>query len=310
MRGPDWTWGRYGPASASLPDPPPSAWASGHASSASEHVTDGVSGGRAAALPSSHTDWRPQCPPHRPRGPGCCLTRTTRRAAGCGGPSPVQPAEARKVSPPRRGGGPMGQDAAPTSSLGPGRPQHSARGWGQLLLGAKPRGAQSHIPRRRPRPPSTSTLLSTSGNAALYAPLASSSLRPGAASGVGSRRRVTCTPLGTEALLPAAPRGRPQSVPLTPWVILLLKRPSKVVWGPGPSLSSFPSFIYVSVYKLEWGPPRGQGSAPQPPGVTRRGFWLEPAYSVGLDLPSPHQGPHCEVLTALNPLLFYLLNLI
>lgn len=144
--------------------PPPSAWASGHASSASEHVTDGVSGGRAAALPSSHTDWRPQCPPRRPRGPGCCSTRRTRRAAGCGGPSPVQPAEARKVSPPRREVGRWGRMPPPPAASVRGALSTPPGGGGSCYSVPNPVGHRAiylDVGPARPQPPPCSPLQET-----------------------------------------------------------------------------------------------------------------------------------------------------
>lgn len=101
---------------------------------------------------------------------------------------------------------------------------------------------------------------------ALYAPPASS-LSP-ARSSLGCRVEETgdLHPLGTEAPLPAAPRGWLQSVPLTPWVILLLKLPSKMVWGPGPSLSSLPSFYLCFCLQIGVGSSTGPGQRSPSPG--------------------------------------------
>lgn len=102
----------------------------------------GVSGGQAVGPVPPHTDW------HRH------LHRGT-WASGVQRPGPVQPAEARKGVSARWGDGEMGQDATRTSSLAPGRPQHSAwlrlphpagpwaapaQGGGQLLLVPNPIG--------------------------------------------------------------------------------------------------------------------------------------------------------------------------
>lgn len=262
--------------------PLPSSWASGHVSSASEHVKDRVSGGRAAALPSSHTDWHPWCP-----APLSVLSRLLPPAQDPlgGRRRRAQPRLASRVKegvpapagrwgdgagccphqqPPP--GAPSALRLAPSPCTWQGHRLPQRGGRGQLLLGAKPRGAQSHIPRCRPRPPSTSILLSTSGNAALYAPPASS-LSP-ARSSLGCRVEETgdLHPLGTEAPLPAAPRGWLQSVPLTPWVILLLKLPSKMVWGPGPSLSSLPSFYLCFCLQIGVGSSTGPGQRSPSPG--------------------------------------------
>lgn len=227
-------------------------------------------------------------------------------APGSGAPGPRDRGGLR----PHRGLRPARPPALPGSSLcGRGVTDGPRPGAWAAATRCQTRGAQSHIPRRWPRPPSTRTLLPTSGNAALYAhlpPPFSSPERPR----LWGREDGACAALATEAPLPAVPRGWLQSVPLTPWVSLLLKLPSKMVWGPGPSLSLLPSFYLCFCLQIGVGSSTGPGQRSPTPGVTRRGFWLEPVCRVGLDFPSPHQGPHCEVITALNPLLFYLLNLI
>lgn len=140
-----------------------------------------------------------------------CL-RGTCWAAGCRGPGPLWPAEAKKGIPARQGDGETGQDAAPpTSSLCPGSPPAPA--WlcltapgramgcprpgvsGQLLLGAKPHGAQSHIPRRWPRPTFDLTHSVHFRKSRTLRPPASSLSAPGPLSSLlGSKRQVTDTP--------------------------------------------------------------------------------------------------------------------
>uniref|UniRef100_A0A452TF48 Phospholipid phosphatase 2 n=1 Tax=Ursus maritimus TaxID=29073 RepID=A0A452TF48_URSMA len=204
VRGPDWS---RGPCLCQSSRPLPSSWASGHVSSASEHVKDRVSGGRAAALPSSHTDWHPWCP-----APLSVLSRLLPPAQDPlgGRRRRAQPRLASRVKegvpapagrwgdgagccphqqPPP--GAPSALRLAPSPCTWQGHRLPQRGGRGQLLLGAKPRGAQSHIPRCRPCPPSTSILLSTSGNAALYAPPASS-LSP-ARSSLGCRVEETAS---------------------------------------------------------------------------------------------------------------------
>lgn len=70
---------------------------------------------------------------------------------------------------------------------------------------------------------------------------------------------------------------------MTPWVAFLLK-PLARWFGVLVLLPSLPCFIYVFVYKLEWGPPGGQGNVPRSR-VSPGEFWLEPICRVGLDLP-------------------------
>lgn len=101
-----------------------------------------------------------------------------------------------------------------------------------------------------------------------------------------------------------------QPVLLTMQVVFLLKLPSKMVWGPGPSLHPPPLFYLCFCLQIGVGSSGGQGSSPQALGVTGRVLARAHLQSWTRPFLSPHQGPHCEVTTALNPLLFYLLNLI
>lgn len=171
----------------------------------------------------------------------------------------------------------MGQGAAPTSSLHPGALSTPLGSISLPLVGswaAPAPGSRAAATRCQTRW-GTEPYTSMSAAPALHLHPAlhfrkrrtlrpPPSLQPPAAPGVGSRRQVTCTPLGTKALLPAAPRGWLQPVPRTLWVVLLLKLPARRFGVLALLFPSFPRFIYVSVYKLEWGPPRGQGSTPQP----------------------------------------------
>lgn len=137
-----------GPASAVFPTLP-SLWAVGDACSAQNTPRTVASGGPAA----------PPCTDRHPQRP---TLPWPRRAAGSEGPARLT-SRGEEAVPACRGDG---AGRRPHQQPPPGAPQLSAwprlppPGWaagcpspgvgGQLLLGAKPRGAQSHIPRCRP----------------------------------------------------------------------------------------------------------------------------------------------------------------
>lgn len=308
-----------GPASVSLPDPFPRG----------PRVTPSllqntsrtrVSSGRAISPAPRHTARHPQ---HLAPLPGCrlppwdLLGSWVQRAR----PPLASRGKERHPCPSGRWGDRAGR-RPPTSSLCPGSPPAPA--WlcltapgramgcpspgvgGQLLLGAKPHGAQSHIPRRWPRPTFDLTHSVHFRKSRTLRPPASSLSAPGPLSSLlGSKRQVTDTPCCLQC------RGaRLQPVFLTLRVVFLLKLPSKMVRGPGPFLPPPPSFYLCFCLQIGVGSSRGAGQHPQPLGVIRRVLarahlqsWTQPSLS-------PHQGPHCEVKTALNLLLFYLLNFI
>lgn len=175
---------------------------------------------------------------------------------------------------------------------------------GQLLLGAKPHGAQSHIPRRWPRPTFDLTHSVHFRKSRTLCPPASSLPTQTSQQPPGSKRQVTD---------PRHLQCRGAKLPLVFLalrVVFLLKLPSKMVWGPGPSLPPPPFFYLCFCLQIGVGSSRGAGQHSPALGVTRRVLarahlqsWTQPSLS-------PHQGPHCEVKTALNLLLFYLLNFI
>ena len=197
-----------GPASASLPDPFPPCGSRVTPPLLQNASRTGVSGGWDAALPSSHTDWRSQCPaplfvlsrplppPQDP--PGSWMQRARPRLASRGRcPCPI---------------GEVGDGAGccPTSSLRPGRPRPSA--WLCLPAPGRASGCPSSgvvgscysVPNplghraiyldvgpAHPRPPPCSPRQEKPH----FTPhLSTPSLQPGVASGVGSRGQVTPRP--------------------------------------------------------------------------------------------------------------------
>lgn len=152
-------------------------------------------------------------------------------------------------------------------------------------LRAKLWGAEPYTSTDAARPP-TSSLLSTSGNAALYCPRGP----PCCLRGSGDRGIYTL-----ESILPLFCDPPPHSVGSSPGV----------VWGPGPPLlpPSHPPFIYVSVYKSRVGSSRWGAEqcppAPPPPGVSK-GSQPCPARSPCTP------GPHCDMTTAFTPPLLIL----
>lgn len=224
--------------------------------------------------------------------------------------SPVQPAEARNGVP-ASGRPETGQDTAPTSSPRPGRTPalclapcpHTGQDRGLPSPGVEGAAAtrcqtlpgHSHIPRRRPRPLAR---LSTSGRAALYAPRPTPG--PSAASGMGSGGQATDAP-SVRGPSPAVPRGRVPA-PSPPQVAFLLKPPNKMVWGPGPSTWP-PSFYLCFCLQIGVGSSREAGQqCSSAPGCHQERLARAHLQSWTRLSLSPHQGPHCEVITALNPL--------
>lgn len=237
-----------------------------------------MSGGWDAALPSSHTDWRSPCPaplfvlsrplPPLQDPPGSWMQRARPRLASRGRcPCPI---------------GEVGDGAGccPTSSLRPGRPRPSA--WLCLPAPGRASGCPSSgvvgscysVPNplghraiyldvgpAHPRPPPCSPRQEKPH----FTPhLPTPSLQPGVASGVGSRGQVT--PCPPAPLVPRHRGGWLQSVPLTPWVIFLLKLPSKMVWGPGPSFSQLSSFYLCFCLQIGVGSSMGPGQCSPTPG--------------------------------------------
>lgn len=78
--------------------------------------------------------------------------------------------------------------------------------------------------------------------------------------------------------------ARLQPVFLTLRVVFLLKLPSKMVWGPGPSLPPPPS-LFMFLFTNWSGVLQGGRAALPSPWVSSGEFWLEPICSVGLNLP-------------------------
>lgn len=171
------------------------------------------------------------------------------RQARGGRPAPSGPQRRGKASL-RQGDRRQGRTLPPTSSPRPGRTPalclapcpRTGQGHGLPSPGVEGAAAtrcqtlpgHSHIPRCRP---CLLARLSTSGRAALYAPRPT--LGPSSASGMGSGGQATDAPL-VRGPSPAVPRGRVPA-PSPPQVAFLLKPPTKMVGGPGPSARP-PSF--------------------------------------------------------------------
>lgn len=188
----------------------------------------------------------------------------------------------------------------PTSSLHPGSPQHSA--WlclstpvramgfpspgvgGQLLLGAKPHGAQSHIPRRWPRPTFDLThSIHFRKCRTLHPPASSRSLPRGLSAGLcghGFQETgdlhppVACNAEGQVPAYFPDPAGHisveaSQQDGLGSW-----------------SFSSPTSLVLFMFLFTNWSGVLQWGRAALPsPWVSPGEFWLEPICRVGLRLP-------------------------
>lgn len=181
-------------------------------------------------------------------------------------------------------------------------------GWWAAATGAKPHRAQSHIPRRWPYPSGLACCPFQEKPHFMPTCPSSSAWGPSAASGV-RLGQVTDTPV-VQGPLPAVPRGWVPARSPDPAGGISVEAPSKMVRGSGPSLPQPPLFYLCFCLQIGVRSSRGAGQRSLPLGVTRRVLARVHLQSGTQPPLSPHQGLHCEMITALNPLLFYLLNLI
>lgn len=259
-----------------------------------------MSGGWDAALPSSHTDWRSQCPaplfvlsrplppPQDP--PGSWMQRARPRLASRGRcPCPI---------------GEVGDGAGccPTSSLRPGHPRPSA--WLCLPAPGRASGCPSSgvvgscysVPNplghraiyldvgpAHPRPPPCSPRQEKPH----FTPhLPTPSLQPGVVSGVGSRGQVTPRPprpLGTKALRGLAPVRSPDPVGH-----ISVEAPQQD--GLGARSFSFPAFLILFMFLFtNWsGVLHGARAVlPNPRVSPGEGFGSSPSAELASTFPHP-----------------------